>query len=310
MRSARQLLVIGLVLGLVASACGGTADVDESSADTDETTVSDDEPSEPESPAEDATTDAVDETLPPEDEEAGPEVAVFFVRSNDAGIWVEPETHELDRPTEAVAHAAIDLLFTGTPHDPELTSAGPDDVQVLATNIRDRVLIVDVSEEIATHSTGSAEELAFAEQLAHTAAAFPTVDRVQLWVAGEPIDELWGHLEWSEPIDPDPFALSPITIAEPRAGPGEPTFPPGEIVLRGEATVFEANFGIRLYGPDGELVAEDFVTASEGGPGRGDWEHAFTITEPGTYLVEAEEDDPSDGEGRPPFVTTRQLEVR
>jgi hypothetical protein len=293
----RHLLALVLLLGLLASACGTPVDV----AD----------PSDPEAPptGEPEVPPTADPDAPDDQDEAGPKVTVYFVRANDSGIWVEPETHVLDGPTEAIAHETMELLFTGTPHDPDLLSEAPDDVRVLATNIRDRVLIVDVSEEIGAHSGGSAQEIAFAEQLAHTAAAFDSVDAVQLWIEGAAIDELWGHLDWSQPIEPDPYAVSPITITEPPAGPDEATFTTGDVTVAGEARVFEANFGVRLYGPDGELVAEDFVMASEGAPARGTWEYTFTISEPGTYTVEAEEDDPSDGEGRPPFVTSRTIEV-
>lgn len=306
MRSGRRHLpVLLLLLGLVATGCGGGTDVaDPGSPDEPPAAEPDaDDPDEPDA-------DAPDGTDGPDEDEDGPEVSVYFVRATDAGTWVEPETHELEEPTDAVARAAMELLFAGRPHDAGLDSAAPDDVRVLATNVRDRVLIVDVSARIEAHGTGSATEVAFAQQLAHTGAAFPTVDAVELWVEGEPIDELWGHLDWSQPIEPDPFAVSPITLADPPAGPGEITVPAGEVVLRGEARVFEATFGIRVLGPDGGLVHEDVVMADAGAPERGAWEHTVTLTEPGTYTVELEEPDPSDGEGRPPFVLTRTLEVR
>ena len=314
MRRLRFVVVVGLLFGLVAAGCGGGTDVDTS----DDVEEADAEPSEveepdPEGPDDEVATDeeaeAPSDEAPEDEERSAPEVTVFFVRVHASGFWVEPEAHELDRPTEAVARAALELAFAGEPHDPGLHSAGLDDVRILATNIRDRVLIVDVSAEIEAHGTGSAGEMAFAHQLAHTGAAFPTVDAVQLWVEGAAIDELWGHLDWSQPFEPAPGAISPITISEPAAGPGEITVAAGEVMVRGEARVFEATLHLRLLGPGGEVLAEDVVTATEGAPGRGSWEHTFTIGEPGTYTIEAEEDDPSDGEGRPPFATTRLIEV-
>jgi germination protein M len=279
----------------------------------------------PEAPGEEepgAQPEAPDEEATPEEEppaEGAPEdpdetdlqqVTVYFVREGEAALWVEPEVHELEEPTEAVARAALEIAFSGDPHDATLRSAGLDDVEILGTNIQDRVLIVDVSGDILDHGTGSATELAFAWQLAHTGAALPTVDAVQLWVDGQPIDELWGHLAWAEPFEPDPDAVVPITIMDPAAGPGDVTVPAGEVTVRGDARVFEATFAIRLLGPDGATIEATFVTASEGAPGRGTWEHVFDISEPGRYTVEVEEDDPSDGEGRPPYLLRRNLEVR
>jgi hypothetical protein len=322
------LLSVLLLLGLVASGCSPGSD----DADAEETAPPDpvvaDDPDEQDVNGErddgpsvtDQDPDAADD---PSDPASGsgnrdtdgdldtPEVAVYFVRSHDSGTWVEPERHALDGPTEAVARGAMTLLFGGTdPYDPELTSEAPGEVRVLATNIRDRVLIVDVSDAITDRGAGSAQEIAFAQQLAHTGAAFDTVDAVQLWIEGEPIAELWGHLDWSQPIEPDPFALSPVTITEPAMDRDGATARVGEVVLRGEATVFEATVGIRVHGPDGDLVVEDFTTATEGAPGRGTWQHRVTLSEPGAYTVAASEDDPSDGEGRPPFVTTRVIDVR
>jgi hypothetical protein len=118
-----------------------------------------------------------------------------------------------------------------------------------------------------------------------------------------------GHLDWSQPIEPDPFALSPITITEPAYGPDGATTTTGELVFRGRVRVFEATLGVRLRGPEGDIEVEDVTTASEGAPGRGTREYRVTVDEPGGYTLEVSEDDPSDGEGRPPFVTTRTVGV-
>jgi hypothetical protein len=306
-----RILVLGVVLALTIGACGGEAD-----APDDLAPEPDGVEEVPEEPDDEAEAEAPDDAEGPEEDAEtptvadGPTVSVYFVRSHESGIWVEPEAHQLEEPTEAVGRAAVTLLFTGTPHDASLGSAAPDDVTVLSVNLRDRVLIVDVSDDITAHGAGSAEELAFSQQLAHTGASFPTVDAVQLWVEGQPIEELWGHLDWSEPIEPDPFVVSPITITHPPAGPGEVSVAAGEITVRGTAMVFEATFGIRVYAPGGDLLVEDFVTASVGGPERGTWEYRVEFDEPGRYLIEVEEDDPSDGEGRPPFLLRREVEVR
>ncbi|MCA1782258.1 MAG: GerMN domain-containing protein, partial [Intrasporangiaceae bacterium] len=246
---------------------------------------------------------------PDEDADDLPFVEVYFVRSHESGFWVEPERHQLDAPTEGLARAAMEVLFSAQPHDPELTSLVPDGVEVLDVNLVDGLLTVDVSGELAAAGGASAQEVAFSNQFVHTATAFDTVDAVELWIDGEPIDGLWGHVDFSQPIEPDPFALSPITITSPPMGPDGATADAGEVVLGGEATVFEATFLIRILDGDGAVVEDTFVTASMGGPERGTWEHTVTLSEPGTYTVEVMEDDPSDGEGRPPFVSTRTIEV-
>lgn len=317
MRSERSWRFSALLIAVVligAQACGQDPEADEPAPVDDSTEESDvsDEP-DGDTAADDADdaapaeTDGADD--PDEDADDLPFVEVYFVRSHESGFWVEPERHQLDAPTEGLARAAMEVLFSAEPHDPELTSLVPDGVEVLDVNLVDGLLTVDVSGELAEVGGASAQEVAFTNQFAHTATAFDTVDAVELWIDGEPIDGLWGHVDFSQPIEPDPFALSPITITSPPMGPDGATADAGEVVLGGEATVFEANFLIRVLDGDGAVVEDTFVTASEGAPGRGTWEHTVTLSEPGTYTVEVTEDDPSDGEGRPPFVSTRTIEV-
>jgi len=301
-------LLIGLSVALLTAACGPSGTETTPPELGAEDGVEEAPEPEPEQPVEEVE-EPSEEPIEPPDDADGPPVEVYFVRVVDAGIWVEPQVHVLASPTSAVARGALEILFTGEPHDPSLTTAVPDDLVLRGLDIRDRVLFIDVTADILDHSAGSSEELAFAQQLAHTGAGFPTVDAVSLWVDGAPIDELWGHLDWSQPLEPDPFALSPITIAEPQPQDGRWSAPAGATVLRGEATVFEATFGIRVIGPGGAVMVEDIVTATQGGPERGTWEYRLDLDEPGNHLVVVFEEDPSDGEGRAPFELARTLEV-
>lgn len=248
--------------------------------------------------------DATDEDVAPTPRGTKTVVA-YFARSGDGGVWVEPETHTLDAPTVAVARAAMEVLVAGETHDPGLTTVAPSGTEVLGVNIRDGVLIVDLSDDVARHSTGSADEIAFAQQLAHTAARLDGVEAVQLRIEGASITELWGHLDWSDPIAPDPYAVSPVTFTSHTWGDEVAA---GPIPVGGEARVYEAHVSLRLVAPDG-TVTESWTTAEEGAPGRGDWTETFTLDRAGTWTIEAAESDPSDGEGRPPFVAVLELEV-
>lgn len=322
-RTERPWRLSGLLLAVVlvgAQACGQGAEPEDPTPDdtTAESDTADDaDADEPDDGAGDEAGDGTDEATPPEtdgsddpdDADDLPFVEVYFVRSDASGSWVEPERHQLEEETLAVARAAMELLFTAEPHDPDLTSLVPEGVEVLGVDLDDGVLTVDVSGELADAGGASAQEVAFTNQLAHTATAFDTVDAVTLWIDGEPIDGLWGHVDYSQPIEPDPFALSPITITTPPMGPDGATADTGEVLLGGQATVFEATVLIRVLDADGAVVEDTFTTASEGAPGRGTWEHTVRLSEPGTYTVEVEEPDPSDGEGRPPFVSSRTIEV-
>lgn len=320
-------LVVLAAVALAIAGCGAedAAPGDPEDPVTDpqpETPEPDDEPAAPEPEAEDEP-DEPDATDEPADAEEADEpeadaaptagLRIAMTRVADVTEYVEPitVTVELDDAAQAQDpvvrdRLTIEQLFTHLPDDPALTTSVPEGVSVLDVRRDGSTLIVDLDAAILETSGGSAQELAFAQQLAHTAAGLDDVEVAQLTVEGEPIAELWGHLDWSQPIEPDPFALSPITIESPAHGA---QLPAGEVELAGQATVFEATFELTVTGPDGQVVIDTFVTASEGGPGRGTWTLPVTLDAPGDYEVEAREIDVSDGEGRPPFTTVRSLQV-
>ncbi len=291
---------------LLLSACGGDDATTETPTPTETATAQPTTDEETPTEAPTATATPTETATATEEPSGATTTTAYFVRSDDSGMWVEPVTRSLDTPAVAVARAAIELLLSGDAGDPNLQSLSGPGVSLLGVNISDGTLVVDLSEELRNNRTGSAGELAFAQQLAHTAAQFDGVENVLLHVGGAEISDLWGHIDWSEPIEPDPFALSPITFTSHTWGAEVPA---GEVTVGGEATVFEATIDLRLIGPDGAVVEETFATASEGAPGRGTWEHTFTLDSPGTWTIEAVEPDPSDGEGRPPFRTRLELQV-
>jgi hypothetical protein len=246
-----------------------------------------------------------------------PTLPVHFVRSGPASFYVEPVdvdataalagTDPASLSAEELARVLFTLQLGTTPTDPDLSTSVPRGVELLGVSISDSVLTIDVSGALASASGSSSQETTLAEQLAHTATNVPGVSALALTVDGAPVSELWGHLDWSRPIEPDPFSLSPITIVGPAHGE---TVSAGTVVVTGLATVFEATLLVRLLDANGAVVPVEpgFVTASEGGPGRGDWTWEIELA-PGTWTIEAEAPDMSDGEGPPPFVTRRTVVV-
>lgn len=285
MRTPARRLALSAVLLLALAACGdGTR------------TSSSPSPTGPQTPPEPDPT--ATETM---------EVTAWFVRAAGERLWVEPETHE--RPASpAVAQAAIELMLEGDTRDPNLSTLAPEGTRVLAADIQDAVLVIDLSEEITSVGRSSTEETAFAQQLAYTGSQFGTVDAVRLWVEGGPVDELWGHLDWSEPIERAPFAETPVTFDRPRWGQ---TLERGPVTAGGEANTFEATVELQLIDPDGQVVEETFTTATSGTGTRGTWQHTFEqpADRPGNWVIEAAEPDPSGGEGFPPVVVRVEFEV-
>lgn len=237
---------------------------------------------------------------------------VHLVRSGPAAFFVEPVPAAVplgapsgDDAASRIARALAALLAVVDPADPDLATSVPPGTLARDVILDGDVAVLDLGGALAGSSGGSAEEVTLAQQLAHTVvAAAPEVAGVRVLLEGRPIESLWGHLDWSVPLVADPFALSPVTIEVPAFGA---TVPVGEVTLTGRATVFEGTVLVRLERADGTVLEEGFVTATEGGPGRGTWTWTVTLPEPGEYRLVAGASDPSDGEGPPPFEVARTV---
>jgi hypothetical protein len=234
-------------------------------------------------------------------------VEAWYVRSAARGPFVEPENRALPAPTVGVARAALTEVIEGDPSDPGLTTMAPEGTRVLDVARRDSVIVLDLSGEVDQTGAGSAQEIAFAQQLAHTATQFDGVRSLRLLVDGERITDLWGHLDWSRPVRPDEFAISPVIVTTPVHAA---TVDGGRLRTSGNANVFEATVLLTLRDPSGDVHAKTFTTATCGSGCRGDWKKSFrNVTAPGRWTLIAAESDPSGGEGGPPFKTRRTFTV-
>ena len=289
-RPVTRTLIVAVAAALTLSACGGDG--------------SDGEAPSPATPA-----PATDPAPAPAPEvEATEVVAVHLVRSAPTTFFVEPVPVRVPAFGDALSArvtAAVEALLalTASP-DPDLVTSVPEGTTLTMVTIDGPVVTLDLSGGIVGSSGSSSQEATFAQQLAHTARVDTSIESIVLMIDGAPITELWGHLDWSAPIAVDPFILSPVTITTPLAGDEVPV---GEVTFRGQATVFEATVLVALTDADGTVLEEGFVTATVGAPERGTWEWTVTLPSAGTYTVTASESDPSEGEGRPPFATSRTV---
>jgi hypothetical protein len=243
---------------------------------------------------------------PSEPPAGGPSVDVYFVREGGGQPYLEPVGVRLPGPTPAVARGALEHLLAATPADPDLVSYMPEGATLLGVDLDGRTLVVDLDlPDDGFNYGGPAEGLAV-YQIVHTGAQFPTVARVRLLEEGRPLPG--GHFDWSKPLKPSEEQVSPIVIRNPQHGASVEA---GDVTVTGTANTFEATVGLRLLDPDGEVVDETFTTATCGTGCRGTWEHTFAgVQDPGTWTVEAFEDDPSGGEGRAPFTVARTFVVQ
>jgi hypothetical protein len=293
-----------LIEVLVLTACGPPADDNVVTATTPEP---DTETPEPE-PTPDETPEPDDETEEPE--AVRQEATAYFVRDEPSDrVPVEPASGHVETAPGAVGRAAMELLVSGDVADPNLFTLAPEGTDVLDVHIDDGVMIVDLSDDVVDGPGGSANEAAFSQQLAHTAAQFDGVDAVRVRVNGQERD-LWGHVDWTQPIEPDPHALSPIIVESPE---WDEEVPSGPLTVTGNSLTFEANVVLHLYDPDEELVEDTFTTAHQRAVDeRGPFEHTFdrALDRPGRWRIDAiAQDAASPGEGLGDFVATVEFEV-
>ena len=168
---------------------------------------------------------------------------VYWLR--DGKVW--PVAREL--PATDTAAASLDELLSGPSSeeegDLEATSAIPSGTE-LEVEVAESVATVSASEDL------SREALA---QIVYTLTQFPTVTSVEF-------DGKTYTRKSFEDQTPAILVESPLPFAE-VASP---------LTASGTANTFEASFNYEVYDADGNLVGENFVTATSGTGTRGTFE--------------------------------------
>ncbi len=209
------------------------------------------------------------------------------------GRFVRPEW-QLGSGGQAVARTALDLLLAHS------ESAIPPGTDLRAVHVTGPAAHVDLSAQLGTRPS----RLALA-QIVYTVTQFENVRSVLLTVEGEPLS---AH---PEPLTRDDLedVVAPVVVLEPTGTEPVVTSP---IRVSGTANTFEANVTIRVLGANREELASTFTTATCGTGCRGDFVTTVNVdvaSETRATLVVAE-DDPSGGEGRPPYAIEIPLVLR
>jgi len=228
----------------------------------------------------------------------------YYVAETPSGLRLYREFHRV--VTTDPASDAVREILRG-PTDPDYRTLWPAGTSLRApVTAAGGVITVDLSREaLGPASIGSAAADLTVQQLVFTVqAALQSSDPVRLLVDGSPVPELFGAVATAEPVRrADQYAVrSLVQIDNPAEGTGVgPT-----VAVSGEAAVFEATVPWEVL-RDGAVVQRGFAMSAEGQRFAA---YSFTVTlEPGTYVLRVTEDDPSGGEGRPPFVDTKTITV-
>lgn len=156
-------------------------------------------------------------------------IPVQYIALGRDGLHLEPVVLEAsaatgvaltDHPTrEALARAAATLVLTARPDRaadgapdgaPDgaadartLMTAAPSGVEVRGVSIEGDVATIDVSRALLGVRGSPVREELLAQQLAHTLAEVAGTRAVLLTVEGMRIGSVWGHVDWSDGIEPD-----------------------------------------------------------------------------------------------------------
>jgi len=281
----RPLAAIGLAALLMLAGCGGTAPATPGASPT--------------SPPTGGATPTASTTS----EVPLTGAVVYFPRDSTRGVRLARERRDV-RADDVVA-GAVEAMLAG-PRDPDYLGGWAPGTRLLGVSTSGDVTTVDLSAEARTTTLGSEASAAAVDQLVWTVTEITGAgSRVLLTIEGEPAGELWGVPAWDEPqARRDAFTVRvPVAIDAPLEG-AEVTSP---VTVAGNAAVYEANLPWRVFDESGELAEEGYTMTAEGQTFA---DYSFTVDlEPGTYVGEIREDDPSAGEGGPVDVDTRTVVV-
>jgi spore germination protein GerM len=267
----RTLAALIAALALALAGCGGS---DEPSADT--------QPAPP--PAPPATTA---EEEPAESAPGGTVVRLYYLD----GEKVASPALGLTEPVATVAADALRLLLK---NEEARQTEIPAGTKLNGVSIVDGVATVDLSREFESGG-GSASMQARVAQVVYTVTQWPNVRAVSFELDGEPVEAIGGEGVPAREVTRADFidSVAAIIVEMPTAS----SFAVSPLTVSGSARVYEANVSLRLEDESGKVLAEDFATASEGAPGRGDFEKMleFDVSEPTNAFLVAFEASANDG---------------
>ena len=155
----------------------------------------------------------------------------------------------------------------------------PDPVEVMSLTRSDESLVtVDMNQAFLDGAGGLLADFTMLNQLIFTATDGEVVTEVLFTVGGTPVTAFGGDgLDLTTPVSRDTFVdnLNSVNLDSSPVGSGE-----GPLALTGLANVFEATVSLEVVDSDGNVVVEDFTTAT---CGTGCWgAYSFIIDYPFT----------------------------
>lgn len=225
-------------------------------------------------------TDVTDNT--PTDKPKLPDLnlSLYFVKYTPEDAYLVREVHTVPS-TEQVAEAAMQELIT------DEKSILPSGTKVLGIEIENGLATINFSKEVLNNNIGSSGEVLGIQSIVNTMTEFPNIEKVSFEVEGKSngrARDWWGHVGLYD----QPFTRDLSRVYEPAiwvTHPSEHQVAGVPLLVKGSARVFEGTVSAKLLDNKGQVLAQSSTTATEGAPGRGNFEMSIKF-EP-----------PNDGEG-------------
>ncbi|HZB65995.1 MAG TPA: Gmad2 immunoglobulin-like domain-containing protein [Ornithinibacter sp.] len=238
--------------------------------------------------------------------EAGTPVAlpVYYVATIDARIarlyreWLTVPGVTRQADDRLLARTAIELAMAAAPPGTDGYLRTWDGVELVDVAVTDARITITLSGPGGTAFPEDTERVSV-QQLVWTAQAavgrgtipvrFVLADGSEAIFGTQPVDRTYNR-----PASRDLYYedLAPIWVNSPTRGQ---ELDSGPVTVTGEASVYEATVSWQLL-RGGDVLDEGFVTASDGGPGRGTYEIDLGTLSPGAYAIRVYEESAEDGE--------------
>lgn len=209
------------------------------------------------------------------------DLAIYYLKDDGQQPYLVREVHRVPYTT-AVASAALHELISTPPHTPGAQTVLPPQTKVLGIKIENGLCTVNFSEEVLKANVGAAGEALGIQSIVNTLTEFPEIRQVSFQVNGQ-VDERaknwWGHVGlYNQPFKRDLSSVvkPPIWVTYPL--PNQVASVP--LLVKGSAMVFEGTVNARLRDEQGQEIARGYTTATQGAPGRGDFELRLTYQKP------------------------------
>lgn len=226
------------------------------------------------------------------------DVAVYYLKMTENESYLVREVHSLKK-TADMPKAAVEELITGKPLTAGANRVLPATAKVINVKVdKQGIATVDFTKEVLQANVGASGESLGITSIVNTLTEFSNIKKVSFTVDGKAENGMdwWGHVGLSEqPFSRDLSVVNEPTIWVTAPAANQTISNPFEI--KGTARVFEATVSYRLKDASGKVLASGFTNASEGAPGRGDFQTkvGFTSSGPGQGQLEVFETSMKDG---------------